>query len=182
MVAEAAAASSSGGAAAPGIGLVLDARSGSLKQVDSLASLSLSERAQSEWTPTGDKTQLPELRHNLQLIFSSTKADVEALVKEGQAVRMRREWARREVEKLQADQVRKAAKWKRLGEVKAVVAQVAKQITRIDQRSLNPVAELKPELDRLVNEFRDEYVEYDLDEAVVGALAHVVSSKFYLAV
>ncbi len=100
-----------GDAAGAGIGLVLDARGGEvspssalmytalihreqLKEVQSLSSLSLSS-----WTPTSDNTQLPELRHNLRLILDVSKADVDALAREGKSVNERRRWALREEEK-----------------------------------------------------------------------------------
>lgn len=90
--------------AASGVGLVLDARSGEvsqamvtgelirqLKEVQSLAGLSLSN-----WTPTGDDMQLPELRHNLRLVMDVSKGDVDALAREGKTVVEKRKWAVRE--------------------------------------------------------------------------------------
>jgi tuftelin-interacting protein 11 len=92
--------------AASGVGLVLDARSGEvshvvqavrteltlqMKEVQSLAGLSLSN-----WTPTSDNMQLPELRHNLRLVMDATKADVDALAREGKTVVEKRKWAVRE--------------------------------------------------------------------------------------
>jgi tuftelin-interacting protein 11 len=61
---------------------------------------SLSNLALSSWTPTSDKTRLPELRHNLQLILDVAKGDVLALAKEGKAVKEKREWSIRELERL----------------------------------------------------------------------------------
>jgi tuftelin-interacting protein 11 len=66
-----------------------------LKEVSSLSNLALSS-----WTPTSDKTRLPELRHNLRLILDVTKGDVLALAKEGKAVKEKREWSLREMERL----------------------------------------------------------------------------------
>ncbi len=65
---------------------------------------SLSNLALSSWTPTSDKTRLPELRHNLQLILDVTKGDVLALAKEGKGVKDKREWNIREMERLSMEQ------------------------------------------------------------------------------
>jgi tuftelin-interacting protein 11 len=172
LVAEAAA---GGNAVAAGVGLVLDARSGELKEVSSLAGLSLAARAATEWTPTGDKMQLPELRHNLRLILESTKGDVQALVKEGQAVRMRREWARRETQRLKQEQQAEDVRIQRLEEVQDLVASVGEKLQGVDQRSQNPLAPLELELKSLHQRYSSEYEEYDLDEVVVGAMAQAVS-------
>ena len=172
LVAEAAA---GGNPAAAGVGLVLDARSGELKEVSSLAELSLAARAATEWTPTGDKMQLPELRHNLRLILESTKGDVQALVKEGQAVRMRREWARRETQRLKQEQQAEDVRIQRLEEVRDLVAAVGEKLQGVDQRSQDPLAPLEQELKSLHQRYSSEYEEYDLDEVVVGAMAQAVS-------
>lgn len=50
----------------------------------------------SGWTPTAENAQLPELRHNLRLIVDVSKADVDALAREGKAVTERKRWAARE--------------------------------------------------------------------------------------
>lgn len=75
----------------PGVGLVIDARGGEMKTVESIADLSLSG-----WTPTADVTQLPELRHNLRLVLDVTRGDVGNLVREGKAVNERRRWSTRD--------------------------------------------------------------------------------------
>ncbi|KIR37793.1 tuftelin-interacting protein 11 [Cryptococcus deuterogattii 99/473] len=92
---------------APGIGLVLDARGGELKEVQSLSSLSLST-----WTPSSDSTRLAELRHNLHLIVDAAKQDVSGLVKEGKKVHERRRWALREEEISRAKAEEASTKWR----------------------------------------------------------------------
>lgn len=175
LVAEAAA----GGVAAGGIGLVLDARSGELKEVSSLAELSLSARAATEWTPTGEKMQLPELRHNLRLILESTKDDVQALVKEGQAVRMKREWAKRETLRLKNEEDIEAEKFRRLEAIQGVVAELATKLENIDQRAKDPLSSIAIDLHQLVDQYKSEYEEYDLDEVVIGAMVRAVSSQAF---
>ena len=175
LVAEAAA---GGAAGATGIGLVLDARSGELKEVSSLAELSLSARAATEWTPTGEKMQLPELRHNLRLILESTKGDVQALVKEGQAVRMKREWAKRETLRLKKEDELEAEKAQRLEEIQGVVQEIATKLEAVDQQAKNPLHSLESELNRLIDHFTNEYEEYDLDEVMIGAMTRAVSNHY----
>lgn len=172
LVAEAAA---GGAAGSTGIGLVLDARGGELKEVSSLADLSLSARAATEWTPTGEKMQLPELRHNLRLILESTKGDVQALIKEGQAVRMRREWAKRETQRLKKEEDIEAEKVQRLEEIQRVVGEIETKLETVDQRSTDPLLSLEPEMHKMIDQFKTEYEEYDLDEVLVGAMTQAVS-------
>ena len=43
-------------------------------------------------TPTSDTERLPELRHNLRLIAEGTRAELQALAKEGKAVQEKRQW------------------------------------------------------------------------------------------
>jgi tuftelin-interacting protein 11 len=174
LVAEAA---ENGIAASSGVGLVLDARSGELKEVSSLAELSLSARAQTEWTPTGDKMQLPELRHNLRLILDSTKGDVQALIKESQSVRMRREWAKREVQRLRVEDGTELKKTQRLREVHEIANQVATLVQQVNNSRGDPLESMKDQFNRLVDEYKDEYKEYDLDEVVIGAMSQTVSGR-----
>lgn len=111
-----------GTSANAGVGLVLDARSGEvsstvygastamadllrllqLKEVSSVAAATSS----SHWTPSSDKTQLPELRHNLRLILDVATSDVAALAKEGKGIEEKKKWAVREAERL--ERVKKA--------------------------------------------------------------------------
>lgn len=160
---------------APGMGLVLDARSGELKEVADIANLSLST-----WTPTSDKTQLPELRHNLRLILDSTKADVQALAKEGKGVNEKRNFAKREVEKMrrqaQEDEIKITNMETILLTIESVKSKIQTTDTKIQQEQ--PLADLADDFKTLIEDYRLEYDEYDLDDVVVGAIAHVLAPVF----
>lgn len=73
-----------------------------LKEVSSVAAATSS----SHWTPSSDKNQLPELRHNLRLILDVAVSDVAALAKEGKGIEEKKKWAMREAERL--ERVKKA--------------------------------------------------------------------------
>lgn len=159
--------------AAAGVGLVLDARGGDLKEVSSLSNLSLSS-----WTPTGDATQLPELRHNLRLIVDMTKGDVEALAREGKSVNERRKWAVRE-EQLARQKIdeteRRIARLTKIQETVAVIAKLATEQSTHTHPSLSPLAD---NFDLLLEEYKDEYATEQLDEVVVGAIAQIMRRPF----
>ncbi|KAK4686900.1 tuftelin-interacting protein 11, partial [Tremellales sp. Uapishka_1] len=162
------------GDAPAGVGLVLDARGGELKEVHSLSSLSLSA-----WTPTSDKTRLPELRHNLRLIADVAKADVEALAREGKTVNDRRRWALREEEVSRQKIMENDRRISRLTKVQEVVVTIsrlaAEQTSKQDEPSLLPLAE---SFDALLHDFKDEYTVYKLDDVVVGAIGQVLRRAF----
>lgn len=148
-----------------GVGLVLDARGGELKAVESLSELSISG-----WTPTSDVGQLPELRHNLRLILDITKGDVGNLVKEGKSVDERRRWTIREEERFRAKQDDAAENLRRLQRVHSLVSEIAsisERTAKSDVASLEPLVE---PFNRLLSEFKDEYSRLSLDDVVVGAI------------
>jgi tuftelin-interacting protein 11 len=68
-----------------------------LKEVSSVAAATSS----SHWTPSSDKTQLPELRHNLRLILDVAVSDVAALAREGKGIEETKRFAQREAERLE---------------------------------------------------------------------------------
>jgi tuftelin-interacting protein 11 len=158
---------------APGVGLVLDARGGDLKEVHSMSNLSLSS-----WTPTSDATQLPELRHNLRLIVDIAKGDVEALAREGKSVNERRKWAVRE-EQLARQKIDETEK--RINRL----TKVQELVKTISTLAVEQSAQEHPSLLPLANSFNDlldnysaEYASEQLDEVIVGAIAQVMRRPF----
>ena len=152
-----------------------------LKEVSSLAGLSLSA-----WTPTSDKTKLPELRHNLRLIVDVTKADVEGLAREGKSVNEKRRWALRE-EQLAKQRISETEKSEYSSDAVLTLdvsrlTQIQTIVTGISQLTL-AAATAKPSLAPLEDSFRSllafkvEYKDFDLDDAVVGAIGQTVSVK-----
>lgn len=152
-----------------GVGPILDARTGELRQVSDLANLSLSS-----WTPTNDKTQLPELRHNLGLILDAARADVLALVKEGKGVQEKRSFAIREVEKARTQADLDASKLRRLDEALAIVQRIQEKLPSIDSQADRPLDVLASDFSALIDDHRAEYDEYELDDVVVGCISQVL--------
>ncbi|ORY26267.1 GC-rich sequence DNA-binding factor-like protein-domain-containing protein [Naematelia encephala] len=161
-----------GDANAAGIGLVLDARGGDLKEVQSLSSLSLST-----WTPTSDKLQLPELRHNLRLIVDVSKGDVDALVKEGRTVTERRRWALREEQIAQnkiVDTERRIERIQKIQATTAAISRIAAEQATLSDPSLSSLTE---HFETLLA-FPEEYAAFGLDEVIVGSIAQVLRKAF----
>lgn len=156
-----------------GVGLVLDARGGELKAVESLSELSISG-----WTPTSDTSQLPELRHNLRLMLDLAKGSVGNLVKEGKSVNEQRRWTIREEERSRTKLETSVFNLERLRQIQTIVAEIAlvsNQAAKSESPSLESLESL---FDRLLADFRDEYVHLGLDEVVVGAIDMALKPAF----
>ncbi|KAL7421203.1 hypothetical protein Q5752_004088 [Cryptotrichosporon argae] len=156
-----------------GVGLVIDARGGDLREVQSLSELSLST-----WTPTNEAMQLPELRHNLRLILDMAKGDVDNLAREGRTVNERRRWALREEERAH----RKVEETgKRIARLEGV-QELAKSIQALTfTEAAKPDPSLKPlteSFEALLSMYKDEYKSLALDEVLVGAIAQILRSVF----
>jgi tuftelin-interacting protein 11 len=169
----------------PGVGLVIDARGGDLKTVESIADLSLSG-----WTPSTDATQLPELRHNLRLVVDVTRGEVNSLVKEGKAVNERRRWTMRDEERSRhkADESTKgncnaqtALTTTELQSLEVVKASVD-EISAISQRQVSEgsssLHSLEDAFNRLLITHDKEYRLLGLDDVVVGAIDMVLRKPF----
>ncbi|KAJ9104009.1 hypothetical protein QFC19_004143 [Naganishia cerealis] len=164
-----------GAAADSGIGLVLDARGGELKEVSSIAAAT----ASSHWTPSSDKTQLPELRHNLRLILDVTTGDVAALAKEGKGIEEKKKWAVREAEKqerLQRINEDEIARLQSIHTITQHISSLAANVCSADAE--DPLKTFEADFNQLIEEFRAEYDEYDLDEVLVGAISQVLAPFF----
>ena len=158
---------------APGVGLVLDARGGDLKEVHSMSNLSLSS-----WTPTSDATQLPELRHNLRLIVDIAKGDVEALAREGKSVNERRKWAVRE-EQLARQKIDETEKRiGRLTKVQELVKTISILASEQSTKEHPSLSTLADSFNALLDDYSTEYASEQLDEVVVGAIAQVMRRSF----
>ncbi|BEI91734.1 uncharacterized protein CcaverHIS019_0405540 [Cutaneotrichosporon cavernicola] len=157
----------------PGVGLVIDARGGDLKTVESISELSLSS-----WTPSTDVTQLPELRHNLRLVVDVTRGEVNSLVKEGKAVNERRRWTLRDEERSRQMVDESANELKSL----EVVQSSLKTISTISQREVSEesfsLRPLEDAFNRLLIDHDKEYRLLGLDDVVVGAIDVVLRKPF----
>ncbi|KAI5454841.1 hypothetical protein NCC49_002123 [Naganishia albida] len=156
-------------------GLVLDARGGELKEVSSVAAAT----ASSHWTPSSDKTQLPELRHNLRLILDVAVSDVAALAREGKGIEEKKQFAAREAERLERVKRADEEKITRLQAIHAITQHIASLASNAAaQTASDPLEPFEGDFTRLLEDFRAEYDEYDLDEVIVGAIAQVLAPLF----
>jgi tuftelin-interacting protein 11 len=151
-----------------GVGLVLDARGGDLKAVESLSKLSLST-----WTPTADTMQLPELRHNLRLILDVSRGEVTNLAKEGKAVNEKRRWSTREEERARVKLDAAAGDIKRIEAIQAAVEDVAAAAEAEARKGGTSLAGLDAPFEVLLSN-KAEYVELSLDDVVVAAIDQVL--------
>lgn len=156
-----------------GVGLVLDARGGELKTVESLSELSISG-----WTPTADTGQLPELRHNLRLILDITKGDVGNLVKEGKSVNERRQWTTREEERSRARQDDATENLRRLSQVRGLISEIDSKTYDVASSGTPSLEPLSAPFNRLLTDFKDEYARLSLDDVVVAAIDAVLKPSF----
>ena len=159
-----------------------------MKEVSSLSALSLSS-----WTPTSDKMQLPELRHNLRLVAEGARGDVDGLAKEGRRVNERRRWAVREeqiarkrVDDASASEFRLPTPlWHhtdrltlpeiaRLERINDIIADISQRATEEAMKANPKLQSLASGFDTLLDEYKAEYAALALDEVVVGAISQVV--------
>ncbi|CED85189.1 Tuftelin-interacting protein TIP39, contains G-patch domain [Phaffia rhodozyma] len=154
------------GGQSAGVGVIIDATGATPREVSSLSALNLSG-------PTSEASKLPELRHNLRMICDMTKGDLDALAREGVAVREKRKWLIREDENLKVKLVEEANNISRLQQIHVVINEISgisKTLASTYEPSLAPFI---PPFDRLLYEFPEEHSTYSLDEIVVGAVSPV---------
>jgi tuftelin-interacting protein 11 len=152
---------------AAGIGPIIDATGATLREVSSLAEVS----NMASWTPSTDPTRIPEVRHNVRLIVEMATNDVRGLAKEGKGLQERKKYVNNEDSRLRKRITDEGALLERLQRVHLAVdelAAVAKQPRSGDDAALT---KLSPGIEKLVEEFSDEYERYGIDEIVVSAIA-----------
>ncbi|KAH8075873.1 TFP11-domain-containing protein [Cristinia sonorae] len=163
------------GAEAPsaGIGPIIDATGATLREVSSLADVSISG-----WTPSTDPTRLPELRHNLRLINETCKSDLDGLAREARTLEDRKKWIAQEDVRLRKQVEQEAELISRLQQVHLVVDDIsaqAKQLESMYEASLDPFS---VHFDKLLGLYPKEFERYHLDEIVVAAIAPTARRLF----
>lgn len=156
-----------------GIGLVVDARGGELKAVESLSELSISG-----WTPTSETGQLRELRHNLRIILDITRGDVGNLVKDGKAVDERRRWALREEERSRTKKDHATDTLDRLRQVRSLISEISSLSSGAAKSNTHSLEPFAGPFNELLTNFKDEYKRLSLDDVIVGAIDTVLQSTF----
>jgi len=153
----------------PGIGQIIDAPGATLREVSSLADVSIAS-----WTPTSESTHIPEVRHNLRLITESSKSDLDGLAREARALEERKKWIREEDLRLRKKVGDEAELIARLQQVHLVVDEInvqSRQLASSYEASLEPFS---ASFDNLLGQFPMEFERYRLDEIVVAAIAPII--------
>ncbi|KAL5512900.1 hypothetical protein ACEPAH_3298 [Sanghuangporus vaninii] len=152
--------------ATAGIGKIIDATGAELREVSSLADVSLAS-----WTPSTDPMRLPEIRHNLRLITEACKVDLEGLAREAKALEERRKWIAAEDPRLRRKVEDEAELIRRLQAVHLVVDDINTKAKEADNSDYESSLELfSKTVEKLLSEFPKEYDRYRLDEIVVAAI------------
>ncbi|KAI0352110.1 TFP11-domain-containing protein [Trametes cingulata] len=152
-----------------GLGQIIDATGATLREVSSLADVSMAS-----WTPTTDPMRLPEIRHNLRLITESCRTDLDGLAREARALEERKRWIRAEDERLRRQVDEEAELIARLQRVNIVVDEIntqSREAASTYEASLDPFT---ASFDKLLGQYAKEFDRYRLDEVVVAAIAPVV--------
>jgi tuftelin-interacting protein 11 len=109
-------------------------------------------------------------------------SDVAALAREGKGVEEKKKWAMREAEPGTRALFRSFLNFLLLTEIHRLqtihaitqhISSLASTATALD--NADPLEPFTADFTKLIEDFRAEYEEYDLDEVVVGAISQVVS-------
>jgi len=143
------------------------------------------------WTPTGDLTRIPEMRHNIRLISDACRSDLDGLAREARALNERKRFVTIEDARLRK-RIHSEAECKycecfptcfvlivpvvisRLQQIHVIVTNIdatAKELSSLYEISLEP---FEPHFQKLLNEYAFEFEKYNLDEIVVGSIAPLV--------
>lgn len=57
---------------------------------------SLADVSTASWIPSQEAERIPEVRHNLRLLVSAAKSDLDGLAREAKALEVRKKWVRDE--------------------------------------------------------------------------------------
>ncbi|KAF5338393.1 hypothetical protein D9611_012515 [Ephemerocybe angulata] len=149
-----------------GLGQIIDATGAVPREVSSLAEVS-----RNSWAPTSDLTRIPEVRHNVRLIAEACKTDLDGLAREAKALQERKNFVIAEDARLRKRVEEEAGLISRMQQIQIVANEIqtlSKELASVWEVSLDP---LSPHIERLVNQFPNEFDVYQLDEIVVAAIA-----------
>ncbi|WFD42959.1 hypothetical protein MPSI1_001610 [Malassezia psittaci] len=150
----------------PQTGPVLDATGEQVREVDSVAA-ALAKHP----VPTSESAQLPELRHNLQLLCSGSRETLHKLAREGAAHRDRARWLDRDKHETQ----RRASQ---IDKEREMLRSVIDAVTRLSRTAQNAhkLEDLSADVDCLlgVQTNLPASVQLHLDEAVAGAMVPIL--------
>ncbi|KAH9930300.1 GC-rich sequence DNA-binding factor-like protein-domain-containing protein [Fomitopsis serialis] len=152
-----------------GVGQIIDATGATLREVSSLADVSMAS-----WTPTSDPMRLPEVRHNLRLITEACKGDLDGLAKEAKALGERKKWIQAEDARLRKKVNEEAELISRLQQVNLVVDDINSQARDLASMYEPSLESFSANFEKLLGQYANEFDRYRLDEVIVAAIAPIV--------
>lgn len=149
----------------------------------------------SSWTPSTDPTRIPEVRHNIRLVFEASKADLDGLAREAKALEERRKWARNEEARLSKKVQDEAERMsvpqcmddnsltlhtviKRLQQIHLIADDINAQAKELASAYEPSLEVFSPNFEKLYGQYPKECERYRLDEIVVAAIAPAVSKSY----
>ena len=157
-----------------GVGQIIDATGREMREVTSIAS-ALSARQ--EPTPTSQDKYLPELRHNIAILCEQTRLALEQAAIQGAEIRDKQKWIQREIQEAER---RLVVEEKQRAELDRVI-EISEELDRLGEEAKRNEAVGLKEFDliveRIQSDHREEIRTFGLDEALVAALAPVVSCE-----
>lgn len=159
----------------------------------------MADVSSASWIPSQEAERIPEIRHNLRLIVSSAKSDLDGLAREAKTLESRKKWVRDEEARL--GKIVESEARGTFGPVKVRVSyltqgvfsaiarlqQISKVVEDVNIKSKEIASHYEATLDvftadfdKLSLEYSTEYERYQLDEVVVGAIAPYVSLLIYV--
>jgi tuftelin-interacting protein 11 len=136
------------------------------------------------FVPTHESTatHLPELRHNLHLLYTSTLSDLTSLAKEATSIASHRKFLTSFIAKSESKLQGERERERRLQEVMEIVERIGEKSGQgmLQVQGEAGLDRLEDEFDELRGRFEKEYQEMGLDEVVVGAITPIVSTLVLL--
>ncbi|KAF8141606.1 TFP11-domain-containing protein [Boletus edulis] len=153
---------------APSIGPIIDATGREPRELASLAEISLAS-----WTPSTDPTRIPEVRHNLRLIATACKTDLDGLAREAKALEDRKRFIVEEDARLRRKLTAEAELISQLQQVSLVVDEISTKSRELASVYEVTLDDFSPLFSKLL-QFPAEFDKYRLDEIVVAAITPTV--------
>ncbi|KAH0836672.1 TFP11-domain-containing protein [Lanmaoa asiatica] len=153
---------------ASSVGPIIDATGREPRELTSLAEISMAS-----WTPSTDPTRIPEVRHNLRLIATACKTDLDGLAREAKALEDRKRFITEEDARLRKKVAAEAELISRLQKVSLVVDEIntkSRELASVYEATLD---DFSPLFSKLL-QFPTEFDRYRLDEIIVAAIAPTV--------
>ncbi|KAF8317597.1 TFP11-domain-containing protein [Clavulina sp. PMI_390] len=155
------------------LGQIIDATGATLREVSSIADISTAS-----WIPSQEAERIPEIRHNLRLLVSSAKSDLDGLAREAKSLEERKKWVKTEDSRLKRIVDAEARSISRLQEINHIAEDISSKSKELAGSYDANLDIFSDAFTKLSLEYSAEYEQYQLDEVVVGAIAPYVRRQF----